>query len=52
MKKAYINPAMTTVTIKSQQLLTGSPQLGGNYTGGDVLGRDDEDADWDDEENM
>ena len=41
-KKQYIIPEMDVVMIKSQQLLAGSPDLGGDYGGGGILGREDE----------
>ncbi len=41
MKKTYIIPEMEIVKVHSPQILSGStPQLGGEYNGGDVLGRE------------
>lgn len=40
MKKKYINPAMEIVKIETQQVIAGSPDLGGEYGGGGVLGRE------------
>ena len=38
MKKTYMNPEMEVVVIKAeQQLLAGSPGLGGEYGGGGIL---------------
>ena len=38
MKKTYIKPETKTYTIDCKvQLMAGSPQLGGEYTGGTVL---------------
>ncbi len=34
MKKKYINPAMEIVKIETQQVIAGSPDLGGEYNGG------------------
>ena len=33
MKKKYINPAMEIVKIETQQVIAGSPGLGGQYNG-------------------
>lgn len=33
MKKKYINPAMEIVKIETQQVIAGSPGLGGEYGG-------------------
>ena len=39
MKKIYNNPTMEVVKIQTQQMLAGStPQVTGNYSGGDILG--------------
>ena len=40
MKKKYINPAMEIVKIETQQVIAGSPGLGGEYGGGSVLSRE------------
>lgn len=40
MKKKYINPAMEIVKIETQQVIAGSPSLGGEYGGGGVLSRE------------
>ena len=38
MKKTYIKPVIQTYQINCKtQLMAGSPQLGGDYTGGTVL---------------
>ena len=43
MKKTYINPQLEIVKLSAVQLLAGSdPKLGGEYGGGDVLGREDD----------
>jgi len=44
MKKTYNNPQLEVVVLKvQQQILAGSdPQLSGEYSGGDILGREDE----------
>ncbi len=48
MKKTYISPSMEVIKIASQtQMMAGSPGLGGNYGGGEVLSREyDDDFDW------
>ena len=46
MKKTYINPTMTVVKLKQRpNLLSGSPKLGGTYSGGTVLSREMDDFD-------
>ena len=38
MKKEYVNPEMEVVVVNTnQQLLAGSPSLGGDYGGSDIL---------------
>lgn len=41
MKKQYMHPEMKEIKIQSQQIMAGSPILGGEYGGGNVLGRED-----------
>ena len=49
MKKQYINPTMEVVNLKMEScLMAGSPGKGGDYVGGDILGREYDD-DWDEE---
>jgi len=45
MKKKYINPAMEIVKIETQQVIAGSPDLGGEYGGGGILSREFDDED-------
>ena len=48
MKKQYIYPKMEVVDLKiTQQIMAGSPKLGGTYSGGTVLAPE---MDWDDDE--
>ena len=49
MKKTYINPELEVVELQmSQQIMTGSPKLGGDYTTGKpVLAPE---YDWDEDE--
>lgn len=49
MKKTYINPQISVVSVPAATLLAGSnPQLGSSFQSGEtVLGRDnDDDFDW------
>ena len=47
MKKTYINPEIEVVKIQTQQMLAGSPGLGGEYGGGTPESREDNDEyDW------
>ena len=49
MKKTYINPEMAIVKIASHtQMLTSSPGLGGDYSGGEILSRGSNDS-WDED---
>ena len=36
-KKQYINPSMEVIEINAPQIMAGSPQLGGEYEGGDPV---------------
>ena len=43
MKKKYIDPEMVIVKIASKsQMLAGSPGLGGDYGGGEILSREND----------
>ena len=43
MKKTYIHPQMEIVKITSKSLmLAGSPGIGGSYSGGDILSREED----------
>ncbi len=47
MKKTYINPNIEVVKLNMhQQMLSGSPGLGGQYSGGTPEGRDNDGDDW------
>lgn len=46
MKKQYINPVVEIIKVKMSQLMAGSPDLGGDYNGGEILSRDNADDLW------